>query len=47
VVTCPTEARTFGDLDDASSKLRQLIQARKGYQPHQEFNTQPKVFYID
>ncbi len=47
VVTCPTEARVFGDLDDPNSKVRQLIQSRKGYQPHPEFNTKPKVFYID
>lgn len=47
VVTCPTEARVFGDLDDPNSKPRKLIQARKGYQPLAHFNTKPKVFYVE
>lgn len=47
VVTCPTEARVFGDLDDPSSKVRRLIQARKGYQPLSHLNTRPKVFYVE
>ncbi len=45
--TCPTEARIFGDLDDPESKIRRLIQSRKGYQPLAQHNTQSKVFYID
>ena len=45
--TCPTEARVFGDLNDPKSEPRMLIQARKGYQALAEFNTQPKVFYVD
>ncbi|CCK82319.1 MULTISPECIES: 4Fe-4S dicluster domain-containing protein [Desulfobacula] len=47
VVTCPTEARIFGDLNDPESKPRKLIQARKGYQALSELNTKPKVFYVD
>lgn len=47
VVTCPTEARIFGDLDDPASKARQLIQERRGRQPLPEKNANPRVFYID
>lgn len=47
VVTCPTEARVFGDLDDPDSKPRKLISARSGYQPLAHFNTKPKVFYVE
>lgn len=46
-VTCPTEARIFGDLNDPESKPRKLIQSRKGYQALAELNTKPKVFYVD
>ena len=44
---CPSEARVFGDLDDPESKVRKLIQTRKGYQPLPQHNTKPKVFYIE
>lgn len=47
VMTCPTEARIFGDLDDPQSDVRKAIQSRKGYQPLAQHNTQSKVFYID
>jgi dimethyl sulfoxide reductase iron-sulfur subunit len=47
VVTCPTEARIFGDLNDPDSQPRKLIQKRKGYQALAELNTKPKVFYVD
>ncbi len=47
VVTCPTEARIFGNLNDPNSEPRKLIQKRKGYQALSELNTQPKVFYVD
>ena len=47
VVTCPTEARIFGDLDDPESKPSQLIRERNGRPPLPEKNTRPKVYYID
>jgi len=47
VTTCPTDARIFGDLDDPQSKVRKLIQSRKGVQPLAQHNTKPKVFYIE
>ncbi|MCC7257598.1 MAG: 4Fe-4S dicluster domain-containing protein [Gammaproteobacteria bacterium] len=47
VVTCPTDARIFGDLDDPNSKASRLIRERGGRQPLPEKNTRPKVYYID
>jgi len=47
VATCPTEARIFGDLDDAQSRVRQLIQEHRARQPLADKNTNPRVFYID
>jgi len=47
VVTCPTDARIFGDLDDPNSKPSKLIKERGGRQPLPEKNTRPKVYYID
>jgi dimethyl sulfoxide reductase iron-sulfur subunit len=47
VAVCPTEARIFGDLDDAESAPSRLIRTRNGTQPLPEKNTRPKVYYID
>ncbi len=47
VVTCPTDARIFGDLDDPDSKASRLIRERGGRPPLPEKNTSPKVFYVD
>ena len=44
---CPVGARTFGDLDDPLSNVAELIKVRKGTQFHQEFDTDPSVYYID
>jgi molybdopterin-containing oxidoreductase family iron-sulfur binding subunit len=48
VVTCPTDARIFGDLDDAQSAPNQLLEKRGGgRQPLAEMGTKPKVYYVD
>lgn len=47
VVTCPTEARVFGDLEDPESKVSRLIRERNGKQPLPEAGTNPSVYYLE
>ena len=47
VVTCPTDARIFGDLEPDDGKLQKLIRERKGWTLLPECNTKPSVFYLD
>lgn len=46
VVVCPEEALIFGDLDDPTSKVSQLIGREKTQVRKPEKNTDPKCFYI-
>ncbi|MFQ5788911.1 MAG: 4Fe-4S dicluster domain-containing protein [Acidobacteriota bacterium] len=47
VVTCPTEARIFGDLDDEGGRLQELIEKRNGWTLLPESGTKPKVYYVE
>lgn len=47
VVTCPTEARIFGDLEEKGGKLQKLISERKSWTLLPECNTKPSVYYLD
>ncbi len=46
VITCPTEARIFGDLEDDGGKLKKLIRERNGWSLLPECNTKPSVYYL-
>jgi tetrathionate reductase subunit B len=47
VVTCPTKARVFGDLNDPESAVARLLQQEKLVRviaPH--INTRPNIYYF-
>ena len=47
VISCPTKAMHFGDLDDPYSEINRLIKEKKGRAFHPEYDTQPSIYYID
>ena len=44
--SCPSQAITFGDLDDPNSRINQLIDSPRTFRLHDDLGTQPKVFYL-
>lgn len=46
VRSCPSKARTFGDLDDPDSEVNRLIRDRQAIRLKEELGTQPKVYYL-
>jgi len=46
VMTCPSTARTFGDLDDPASEVSRLIAEKGGVGRLEGLGTEPKVFYL-
>lgn len=47
VEACPSGARTFGDLDDATSEASKLLKSHKSVRLKEEKGTQPRVHYIN
>lgn len=46
VVSCPSKARIFGDLDDANGEVRELLGKYSPKVLRKHMGTRPKVFYI-
>ena len=46
VVSCPTHARFWGDLNDPNSEVSKLLASREYTQLHTEFGTKPSVYYL-
>ena len=44
--TCPTNAITFGDLNDKDSAVAKLFENKRSYSLLEELNTQPRVRYM-
>lgn len=47
VVTCPPEARVFGDLNDPTSNVRRLMRQRLARPLLAELGTEPSVYYVE
>jgi phenylacetyl-CoA:acceptor oxidoreductase subunit 1 len=47
VITCPTKARYFGDLDDPDSDISHLKREKRGFQLHSDYGTEPSIYYIN
>ncbi len=43
---CPTDALTFGDLDDPDSRVHQQLQTRRFFVLKPEEDTRPKLFFL-
>jgi len=46
VITCPTQCRIFGDLDDPQSQPSKLIESRGHTVLRPEANTRPNVIFL-
>jgi phenylacetyl-CoA:acceptor oxidoreductase subunit 1 len=47
VISCLSNARYFGDLNDPNSTVSKLIRERKHFRLHEELGTNPSIYYID
>jgi len=44
--TCPSEAITFGDLNDPKSRVSRLAKSRRAFRLLESLGTEPKVYYL-
>ncbi len=47
VVSCPAEARIFGDISDPSSEISKLLAKHKSFVLKEKEGTKPNVYYIN
>ena len=47
VITCPTECRFFGDLEDPNGRLQTMVKERDGKPLLPECGTKPSVYYLE
>jgi molybdopterin-containing oxidoreductase family iron-sulfur binding subunit len=47
VITCPTECRFFGDMEDPNGRLQTMIRERDGKPLLPECETKPSVYYLE
>ena len=46
VEVCPSQARIFGDQDDANSAIAKVLKAQKSFRIKEEAGTKPNVHYV-
>jgi Fe-S-cluster-containing dehydrogenase component len=46
VEACPAKAMVFGDLEDPSSPVRELLKSRYSIRRRPELGTQPEIYYL-
>jgi molybdopterin-containing oxidoreductase family iron-sulfur binding subunit len=46
VEACPMRARTFGDINDSSNEVSELLRTRSHFQLLIEKGTEPSVYYL-
>jgi Fe-S-cluster-containing dehydrogenase component len=46
VEVCPSQARIFGDQDDANAQISKVLQAKKSFRLKEEKGTRPNVYYV-
>lgn len=46
VEACPADALNFGDLDDPTSRINELLDTRRHVRPREELGTDPSVYYL-
>lgn len=44
--SCPTQAIVFGDLDDPTSRLAELVHSPRTFRLSEDLGTEPKVYYL-
>ncbi|MBV5279100.1 MAG: 4Fe-4S dicluster domain-containing protein [Campylobacteraceae bacterium] len=44
--TCPTKVRTFGDMDDPTSEISEILRTKEYFTLKTSLGTEPKLFYL-